>query len=142
MKIMGWITKRIKIPDRKYPKALRKEDISKKNIQSKINLDDAKKLHERKKKKPPVEFLIDENVLGIDRYLSSYDIKFRKVGDPDCPPLGSDDPIVAKFALQNKMVVVTNDDKLLKQCEALDVSCVCMDLRDLAKKVKGYADTH
>lgn len=89
-----------------------------------------------------VEFLIDENILGIDRYLASWDMKFRKVGDPDCPPLGSDDPIVAKFAKKNNLVVVTNDDNLQKQCEPLDVDCVIMDLRDLAKKVKEYVESH
>ena len=45
-----------------------------------------------------IEFLIDENVLGLDRYLDTFDIKYRKVGDPDCPEKGADDLIVAKFA--------------------------------------------
>ena len=36
-----------------------------------------------------IEFLIDENVLGIDRYLDGYEIKYRKIGDPDCPEKGS-----------------------------------------------------
>lgn len=89
-----------------------------------------------------IEFLIDENVLGLDRYLSSLDIRFRKVGDPDCPPKGSDDPMVAKFAHRNSLVVVTNDDNLKKQCEILNVGCVFMDLRDFARKVKEYANSH
>lgn len=89
-----------------------------------------------------IEFLIDENVLGLDRYLSSLDIRFKKVGDPDCPQKGSDDPVVAKFAHKNGLVVITNDDNLKKQCEILGVGCVFMDLKDFARKVKEYADSH
>lgn len=92
-------------------------------------------------KKSDIEFLIDENILGIDRYLSSFDIKYRKVGDSDCPPRGSDDPMVAKFAQKHNLVVVTNDDKLQKQCEPLDVDCITPSLSDLAKKVKAYANS-
>jgi len=138
---MGWITKKIKIPERRKPKGLTK-DILEKNVKVGFNLEGARKLLEQKMKKSKVEFLIDENVLGIDRHLSSLNIKYRKVGDPDCPQLGSDDPAVAKFAQKNNLVVVTNDDKLLKQCELLDVNCVIMDFRDLARKVKNYADSH
>ena len=89
-----------------------------------------------------IKFLIDENVLGLDRYLLSLDIKFQKIGDPDCPPKGSDDPTVAKFASNNKLVVITSDENLQKQCEILDVGCVLNDLRDLARKVKNYAESH
>ncbi len=88
-----------------------------------------------------VEFLVDENILGLDRYLDTFDIKYRKVGEQDCPPLGSDDPTVAKFAKKEGLVVVTNDDDLNKQCELFDVECVFMDLRDFAKKVKEFADS-
>lgn len=91
---------------------------------------------------PNIEFLIDENVLGLDRYLLSLDIKFKKIGDPDCPPKGSDDPTVAKFAHKNKLVMITNDDNLKKQCEILDVGCVFMDLKDFARKIKDYAESH
>ncbi|MGI0057951.1 MAG: hypothetical protein ACREAK_11350, partial [Nitrosarchaeum sp.] len=60
----------------------------------------------------------------------------------DCPAKGSSDPIVAKFAKENNLIIVTNDDKLTKQCELLDIGFVFMDLRDFAKKVKAYADSH
>ena len=139
---MGWVTRRFKIPDKKKPKGLTKDILEKNEHKTEINLGDAKKLLEQKKKKSNIEFLIDENVLGIDRYLSSLDIKYRKVGDPDCPALKSDDPTVAKFAKEHNLVVVTNDDKLQKQCDPLDVDCVIMDLRDLTNKVKKYADSH
>jgi len=89
-----------------------------------------------------IEFLVDQNILGLDRYLDTFDIKYRKVGDQDCPPLGSDDPTVAKFADKENLVVVTNDDDLQKQCELFDVECVFMDLRDFARKVKEYANSH
>jgi len=138
---MGWITKRIKIPNKKKH-LLSSKDLLKNPPEPKLDLDRVQKLREQRKEKSSVTFLIDENVLGIDRYLSSFSINYRKVGDPDCPPLGSDDPTVAKFAKENSLVVVTNDDKLLKQCEPLDVNCVFIDLRDLARKVKSYADSH
>jgi len=44
-----------------------------------------------------IEFLIDENVLGLNRYLKTFDIKHRSVGDPDCPELGSDDDEFGTF---------------------------------------------
>ena len=30
-----------------------------------------------------VEFLLDENILGLDRYLTG--IKYKKIGDEGCP---------------------------------------------------------
>jgi len=89
-----------------------------------------------------IEFLVDENILGLDRYLDTFDIKYRKVGDKDCPPKESDDPTVAKFAKKEGLVVVTNDDNLNKQCELYGVDCVFSDLRDFARKVKEFADSH
>lgn len=91
--------------------------------------------------KEMVEFLIDENILGLDRYLDGLNIKYRKIGDKDCPPKGSKDPVVAKYAHTHTLVIITNDDKLTKQCDTLDVKYVFQDLRDLAKKVKQYADS-
>jgi len=91
---------------------------------------------------PDIEFLIDENVLGLARYLDMFDFKYRKVGDKDCPILRSDDPIVAKFAKKENLVVLTNDDNLKKQCELFDVKFVFSDLTDFARKVKEYVDSH
>ena len=88
-----------------------------------------------------VEFLIDENMLGINRYLEGH-VKFRKVGDDECPSLGSSDPDVAKFAQDNNLVVVTNDGKLLKQCKLFKIEFVTLDLVvDLAQKVLKYPDS-
>ena len=87
-----------------------------------------------------IEFLIDENVLGLSRYLKTFDIKHRSVRDPNCPKKGSDDDEVAKFAKKENLVVLTNDDNLKKQCDLFDVKCVFNDLTDFAKKVKEYAD--
>ena len=89
-----------------------------------------------------IEFLIDENVLGLARYLKTFDIKHRSVGGPDCPELGSADDEVAKFAKKENLVVLTNDDNLKKQCELFDVKYVFNDLTDFAKKIKEYADSH
>ena len=89
-----------------------------------------------------MEFLIDENVLGIGRYLDAFDLKYRKIGDENCPVLGSDDTKVAKFAAEENLVVITNDDKLTKQCELFEVKFVFSDLTDFAKKVKEFADSN
>ena len=88
-----------------------------------------------------VKFLIDENLLGIDRYLEGY-VDFFRVGDDKRLPLGSSDPTVAKFAKDNNMIIVTNDGNLLKQCNLLDIEFVTLDLVvDLAKKVLKYPDS-
>ena len=89
-----------------------------------------------------IEFLIDENVLGIARYLDAFDLKYRKIGDENCIKLGSDDTAVAKFAEKENLVVITNDDTLTKQCDLFGVRFVFSDLTDFAKKVKAYADSN
>lgn len=89
-----------------------------------------------------IEFLLDENVLGLDRHLDTLDIKYRKIGDENCPPLKSDDPTVAKFANKENLIVLTNDDKLKKQCELLGVKCIFNDFTDYAKRIKEYADSN
>ena len=89
-----------------------------------------------------IVFLIDENVLGLDRYLEAFDLKFKKIGDLNCPAKGSDDPTVAKFAHREGFIIITNDDKMKKQCEILGDDCIFNDLRDIAKKAKEYADSH
>ena len=89
-----------------------------------------------------IEFLVDENILGLARYLETFDIKFRSIGDKNCPEKGSDDPTVAKFAHKENLVVLTSDEKLKKQCDLFDVKCFLNDLTGFAKKVREYADTH
>lgn len=89
---------------------------------------------------PDVEFLIDENILGVSRYLDAFNIKYRKVGDDGCPEFGSPDSAVAEFARKEGLTVLTNDDKLTKQCELYDVKCIVHSLVDFARKVKRYAD--
>ena len=86
-----------------------------------------------------IEFLLDENVLGLDRYLDG-NVKFKKIGDAGCPPKEASDPQVAKFAMDNKLVVVTNDEKLEKQCKLFGIDCVSIDMQlELARKVLKYA---
>jgi len=46
------------------------------------------------------------------------------------------------MAKKENLVVLTNDDKLKKQCELFGVGFVLGDLRDFAKKVKAYADSN
>lgn len=89
-----------------------------------------------------MEFLLDENVLGLGRYLDIFELKYRKIGDKNCIPLKSSDSEVAKFADKENLVVVTNDDNLKKQCELFGVKYVFSDLTDFARKVKAYAESH
>jgi len=88
-----------------------------------------------------VKFLIDEQLLGIDRYLEGH-VKFIRVGDDEEHlPLGSSDPKVAQFAKDNDLIIVTNDGKLIKQCNLLEIEFVALDLVvDLARKVLKYED--
>lgn len=87
-----------------------------------------------------ISILIDENVLGIYRYLASLNVDLVKIGDPNAPPLGSDDATVANYAKQNQHTIVTNDEKLVKQCEFLGVPNISTGIEDLAKKVKNYLE--
>jgi predicted nuclease of predicted toxin-antitoxin system len=88
-----------------------------------------------------VKFLIDEQLLGIDRYLEGH-VKFIRVGDDEERlPLGSSDPKVAQFAKDNDLIIVTNDGKLIKQCNLLEIEFIALDLVvDLARKVLKYED--
>ena len=87
------------------------------------------------------EFLLDENVLGLARYLDGK-VKFKKIGDEDCPSKESPDPQVARFAKEHNLVIVTNDEKLEKQCRLFDIACVSIDMQlELVKRVLSYKNT-
>ena len=45
------------------------------------------------------EFLLDENVLGLGRYLTG--IKYKKIGDEGCPAKKTDDKQVVEYAMQS-----------------------------------------
>ena len=64
-----------------------------------------------------VEFLLDENILGLDRYLTG--IKYKKIGDEGCPAKKTDDKEVVEYAMKNNLVIVTEDGKMIKQCKIL-----------------------
>ena len=89
-----------------------------------------------------ITFLIDEDVLGIDRYIAMLAVNIKKVGDEDAPALGSDDPTVAKYASDNKYVIITGDEKMVKQCRVFDIPCVTYSIEDLARKVIQYVKEH
>ena len=87
------------------------------------------------------EFLLDENVLGLDRYLTG--IKYKKIGDEGCPAKEADDKQVVEYAMENNLVIVTKDDKMIKQCGMLDVNCINVDLDvELVKKINAYNNSN
>lgn len=50
-----------------------------------------------------VEFLLDENALGLDRFLENR-VRYRKVGGEGSPAKGASDPEIVKFAKENGLV--------------------------------------
>ena len=87
------------------------------------------------------EFLLDENVLGLARYLDGK-VEFKKIGDEGCPSKESPDHQVARFAKEHNLVIVTNDEKLEKQCRLFDIACVSIDMQlELVKRVLSYKNT-
>ena len=89
-----------------------------------------------------ITLLIDEDSLGVDRFLGELDVKTIKVGEIPELPLGTDDSIVAKFAKDNNCTVVTRDDKLTKQCQFYKVKAITLGMDDLARKViKSLSET-
>ena len=87
-----------------------------------------------------IEFFIDENLLGLDRYLDFYETKYRKVGDEGCPGKGTADPEIVKFAHKEDLTVLTSDEKLTKHCNAAGIGCISHNLSDFAETVKKYAE--
>jgi predicted nuclease of predicted toxin-antitoxin system len=87
-----------------------------------------------------IKFLLDENVLGLSRFLENR-VKYQKVGDEGCPSKEADDPAVVKFALENNLVVITKDAKMIEQCEFEDVSYVTYNDVDFAKKIVSYSES-
>ena len=88
-----------------------------------------------------VEFLLDENILGLDRYLTG--IKYKKIGDEGCPAKKTDDKEVVEYAMKNNLVIVTEDGKMIKQCKILNLNCVSINLvEELVEKIKDYNNSN
>ena len=83
------------------------------------------------------EFLLDENVLGLEGFLK-HSVKYRKVGDDGCPAKEAEDPEIVKFAKEKNLVIVTKDSKMIEQCGFYDVKFVTLTDANLAKKVVDY----
>ena len=87
------------------------------------------------------EFLLDENILGLDRYLTG--IKYKKIGDEGCPAKKTDDKEVVEYAMKNNLVIVTEDGKMIKQCKILNLNCVSINLvEELVEKIKDYNNSN
>ncbi len=88
-----------------------------------------------KSKQNSILLLIDEDSLGVVRYLSELNAKIIKVGDIPELPKGTEDPIVAKYAKANNCIVVTRDDNMVKACDFYEVKVISIGMNDLAKKI-------
>ena len=86
------------------------------------------------------EFLLDENALGLDRFLENH-VKYRKVGGDGCPALKTKDPEIVKFAKENNLIIVTKDIKMVNACKFENVKYVTFDDGDFAKKVIEYSES-
>ena len=86
-----------------------------------------------------MEFLLDENVLGLARFLENR-VKYRKVGDNGCPAKEADDPEIVKFAKENNLIIVTKDIKMIKECEFENMKYITLDDTDFAKKIINYSN--
>ena len=80
------------------------------------------------------EFLLDEDVLGLDRYLENH-VTYRKIGDDNCPAKEATDSTVVKFAKENNLVLVTRDEKMINQCKLDEVEFVTLNDLDFAQKI-------
>ena len=87
-----------------------------------------------------MEFLLDENVLGLARFLENR-VKYRKVGDNGCPDKEADDPEIVKFAKENNLIIVTKDIKMIKECEFENMKYITLDDTDFAKKIVNYSNS-
>ena len=82
-----------------------------------------------------VSLLIDEDSLGVDRYLSELDVKIIKVGDIPELPKGTEDPVVAKYAKANNCIIITRDDNMVKACNFYKVKVISIGIIDLGEKI-------
>jgi len=87
-----------------------------------------------------MEFLLDENVLGLARFLENR-AKYRKVGDNECPDKEAEDPEIVRFAKENNLIIVTKDIKMIKECEFENMKYVTLDDADFAKKIVNYSNS-
>jgi predicted nuclease of predicted toxin-antitoxin system len=86
-----------------------------------------------------MEFLLDENVLGLARFLENR-VKYRKVGDSGCPAKEAGDPEIVQFAKENDLIIVTKDIKMIEECKFENLKYVTLDDADFAKKIVNYSN--
>ena len=69
-----------------------------------------------------IEFLLDENILGLDKYLPS--LKIHKIGDSGYPPKSSKDESILDFAQENNLIIITCDRRFVKQIKRRKMECI------------------
>ena len=84
-----------------------------------------------------LEFLLDENVLGLDTYLKNH-VNYRKIGDGNSPAKKTPDSEIIKFAKENKLIIITKDEKMIKQCKVEKLEYITINDEDFAKKIISY----
>ncbi len=83
------------------------------------------------------EFLLDENVLGLDRFLDNH-VKYKKVGDKGCPNKEAPDQEIVKFAIDNELIIVTKDNKMVSACRFEKTKYITINDETFAQKVIDY----
>ncbi len=57
----------------------------------------------------------------------------------DGPAKEAEDPEIVKFAIENNLIIVTKDIKMIDECEFEKVEYVTMNDIDFARKVANYS---
>ncbi len=86
-----------------------------------------------------VEFLLDENVLGLARFLED-SVKYRSVGGNGCPEREAEDQVIVQFAHKNDLIIITKDAKMVDACKFRGVKYVTHGDEDLARKIIEVAN--
>lgn len=87
------------------------------------------------------EFFLDENVLGVAYYLRDH-VKYRKIGDDNCPSKGAKDLEIIQFTIDNDLILVTKDRKMIQLCNNEQAEYITIEDIDIADKITNYTTNY
>ncbi len=99
------------------------------------------KIHRSKKNlKDSREFFLDENIIGLHKYLPS--LKIHKIGDGGCPTPRSKDKKILEFAQENNLIIITCDKEFVKLIQEKKMECIYLriDPQILADQVLEWVE--